>query len=405
MTDDALSAAVELDARAVGSRCGGSRAGAWLVLGVSGAFGFYLGFRVYPNWQVAVETAQVVAGIVKYPAGNPFYIYHTKLWTILHQICAVALLAGVSEITLSRVLSGVIGMVSIQALSLCTYAFCRRPWLSIGSGLFVLATRSASNGANYPILLMATEHTYGALGLSTFALAGAALGAGLPGLGGFLVGLMPSIHPSLGLWLWIIVLLAVLWDVAYARAEFARAFWWFAAGAAITTISLVVQLTVTYDVPKIDPAEAAKYFYAFVNFWDVHRSSVNINGLAVLVNRVVLGVGILWLLMFRSQLPRQAAFLLRMMVIGAAVGIAMAYASWIPPDRIPLSVLTVMPTRVLNFNGMIVVAALIGLIARYEEKWSAALLLVLLLGGLLLSNRSMLWEWNVAAPWAGLQRG
>jgi hypothetical protein len=63
---------------------------------------FLLGFVVYPSWQVAVEPAQVVAGLVHYPAGNAFYVYETKLWTILHQIGAVLLRAGVSEIVLSR---------------------------------------------------------------------------------------------------------------------------------------------------------------------------------------------------------------------------------------------------------------------------------------------------------------
>ena len=53
---------------------------------------------------MAVETAQVVAGLVKYPSGNPFYVYHTKLWTVVHQICAVLLRAGVSEIAVSKLL-------------------------------------------------------------------------------------------------------------------------------------------------------------------------------------------------------------------------------------------------------------------------------------------------------------
>ena len=48
----------------------------------------------FPDWQVAVETAQVVAGLVTYPADNIFFIYHTKLWTVLHQILAVAARRG-----------------------------------------------------------------------------------------------------------------------------------------------------------------------------------------------------------------------------------------------------------------------------------------------------------------------
>ena len=95
------------------------------VLVVSGALGFHVGAGAFADWQVAVETAQVVAGLVDYPAGNPFYVYHTKLWTILHQVLAVALAAGLSERTLSVLVSGLLGMVSFQALSLIAYAISR----------------------------------------------------------------------------------------------------------------------------------------------------------------------------------------------------------------------------------------------------------------------------------------
>ena len=76
------------------------RSGPWLVLAVSGLFGFRIGLVGFPTWHICVETAQVVAGLVRYPAENPFYIYHTKLWSLVIQICAVLLKAGLSEITL-----------------------------------------------------------------------------------------------------------------------------------------------------------------------------------------------------------------------------------------------------------------------------------------------------------------
>jgi hypothetical protein len=370
-----------------------------LVLVVSGALGFRLGMVAYPSWQVAVETAQVVAGLVTYPPGNPFYIYHTKLWTILHQISALLLLAGVSEITLSKVLSGVLGMLSLQALSMCVFALCRNALLAIGASLFILATRSASNGETYPILLMATEHTYGVAGLSTFVLGVAAVASGCYGLGGFLIGVMPSVHPALGLWLWILVALCVAWDFRNARHELRPGLKWFLAGAAVTTLSLIVQLTVTYDVPRVDPVERDKYFDAFVAFWDGHRPPVGLGVLAVALNRIALALGFIWLVGFRDRLPKGAAFLLRMTILAALVGVATAYASWIPPEKIPTALLTLMPSRILNFNAMIIVALLIGLVGIYQEYLLGRLLLAAMLVSLLFSGRSMFWEWSLmAAP-------
>ena len=94
------------------------RASAYMTLALAGLMGYYLGSRGFPEWQVPVETAQVIAGIVRYPANNPFLIYHLKLWTVLHQICAALLAVGVSEIRLSVMLSGVTGMLSFQALAM-----------------------------------------------------------------------------------------------------------------------------------------------------------------------------------------------------------------------------------------------------------------------------------------------
>lgn len=48
--------------------------GAIWVLLLSGILGFRVGMLGFPDWQVAVETAQVVAGLVTYPPDNIFYI-------------------------------------------------------------------------------------------------------------------------------------------------------------------------------------------------------------------------------------------------------------------------------------------------------------------------------------------
>src|SRR5918993_1623534 len=158
-----------------------------------------LGFRVgmigFPDWQVAVETAQVVAGLVAYPPENIFYIYHTKLWTALHQVLAVPLRAGVSEITLSLIVSGVQGMLTFQALALFVYALSRDVLLAVGAAALIFFTRTAEYGTIYPIYILGSPHTYGVIGLSTGALAMALLGAGRYRIGALLLGIAPCVHP------------------------------------------------------------------------------------------------------------------------------------------------------------------------------------------------------------------
>jgi len=76
----------------------------------AGLVGFFIGFYVYPTHQSSVESAQVLANIVRYPNhNNPMYIYHKKLWSLINQITAVFLYYGISEIMLCKITSGIAG--------------------------------------------------------------------------------------------------------------------------------------------------------------------------------------------------------------------------------------------------------------------------------------------------------
>src|SRR5207248_599646 len=97
-------------------------------------------------------------------------------------------------------------------------------------------------------------HTYGAIGLSLFVLVLALLGAGCVRLGGFLLGIAPAVHASVGAWLWVVVALAFAWDFRKNVEAFRPAVKYVLAGFTVTAASLAVQLSVTYDVPKVDPA-------------------------------------------------------------------------------------------------------------------------------------------------------
>src|SRR3989337_2496361 len=95
------------------------------LLAITGIIGFYFGMFHAGTLQSAIENAQVLAGIVRYPSSNPFYIYQVKLWTIINQALAIFLYFGVSEYALSFAISGIVGMLVFQALSLLVCALSR----------------------------------------------------------------------------------------------------------------------------------------------------------------------------------------------------------------------------------------------------------------------------------------
>ena len=258
--------------------------GALWVLLLSGILGFRVGMLGFPDWQVAVETAQVVAGLVTYPPDNIFYIYHTRLWTALHQILALALRAGVDEITLSLIVSGIQGMLTFQALALFVYALSRDVLLAIGAAALIFFTRSAEYGTVYPLFLLGTEHTYGVIGLSTGVLTVALLGAGWYRTGALLLGIAPCIHPALGSWTGAIVALAVLSDFRRLRVELRPALPWFLAGCGVTLLSLLIQFALSPDTPAGMTRLSPNDFSTFIRLWDGHRAAVNIWHNGVMLN-------------------------------------------------------------------------------------------------------------------------
>lgn len=367
-----------------------SRTGAFATFVVSGVIGYYVGSRGFPEWQVPVETAQVIAGLVSYPPDNPFFIYHLKLWTILHQIGALLLSAGMSEIRLSIILSGLTGMVSFQALATTAYAFSRSVWLSTIAAIVVFISGATDYGVRYPIFLLGTSHTYGSIGLSWVVLTAALIGCGRYGAGLLLLALAPAIHPSLGIWLGLIAGLSLAWDPRWLREHVLPAWRWFAIGAMLTSVSLLLHLWTGRHVPAIDATTAARYLSTFTALWDEHRQPMGFFNAGVALNAAAALVGLLWLTAFKRFVPSSAEFLLRFVTVSAIVCFACVGISHVPPERLPSWLVVLMPTRVANVNAMMFAALVIGLVSAYRQTAAGRLLTVALLAGLLLNHQGLL---------------
>lgn len=374
------------------------------VLVISGLVGFRIGLVGYPTWHICVETAQVVAGLVRYPADNPFYIYHTKLWSLVIQACAILLKAGMSEITLSLALSGLLGMISFQALAMVTYAISRDALVAIAASLVVFVSGVTDYGPIYPIWLVGTHHSYGAIGLSTFVLAIGLIASGYLRSGAFLLGVGPAVHPSVGIWVGSVAVAAFAWTFAGLREELRPAVKYFLAGCAITLLSAAVQVAFIYDVPQVDAAAVERSFSTFERLWDAHRRArVTFADTGVTFNRTIVALTLIWLIGFARDLPRSALFLLRAAAIAGVISLGVVFLTWIPPDSMPRTLSILMPARLLNLNIVLAGPLVIGLVAAYRHRRAAQVLLVGLMAGLLLTSKSLLWRWLAALgiqPWS-----
>jgi hypothetical protein len=358
---------------------------------LSGALGFWLGIAARPSWHTPIETAQVIAGLVTYPATNPFFIYHVKLWSVMHEALAAALALGVSEVTLSRALSGLVGMLSFQALSAMVFAFSRRVWYSTTVAFVIFVSRAAEYGGVYPIHLLGTSHTYGVVGLSVSVLTIALLGNGLSRAGGLLLGLGPALHPSMGVWTIAIVALAMVIGGRSGWTDARRVLPWFAAGCGVAAVSLAVHFALTPSIPAIDPDVANRYLEALLAFWDGHRLPADLNHPAVWINAGLLAVSIVWLTWLSQTVPVEARLVLRCLLVGATLSLTFTLLSWLPFGWLPASVQILMPLRLLNVAAMIAPALIFGLAGAWRRTWTGQVLALALSAGLLVSLRSELW--------------
>lgn len=321
-----------------------------ILLIASGLIGFVLGGMRNSCWQAAVEGAQVLAGLVQYPTANPFYIYQVKSWTLLHQLPALGLLAGISEQSLSVFLCGVTGLVAFQALALSVYVFCRNVWLSLLAAWFIYATQVYAFGVNYQIPLMGGTGTYGALGFSFLFVSAALLGTGRIRLGALCLGLAPAIHAGWGVLGMAAIGLAVCseWKQNKALEKYFLPF--FGAGLFFSLLSYGWQWRFIREIPPADPELARRCLEAFVRIWDGHRQPIPLRSLGVEINGVMLIMSSLGLSWFRNNWDGGARLMLRIYQAASVLAILFSLISRLPVEWIPSWFLTLMAPRLLNFS-------------------------------------------------------
>ena len=368
-----------------------TRGGSARTLLLSGALGFWLGVAAQPSWATPIETAQVLAGVVTYPATNPFFIYHVKLFTVLHEALAAALYVGVSEVALSQLISGLMGMLSFQALAVLVFAFSRRALYAAAAAFVIFLSQAAEFGGVYPIFLMGTSHTYGVIGLSVSVLTVALLGNGMYRAGGLLLGAAPALHPSMGVWTIVIVALAIAVAGQSGRQLMRALLPWFGVGGAVAAVSFAVHTAITPAIPAIDRSIAAQYLEALVGFWDGHRRPAHLNSPAVWINVAVLPVALVWLTWLHAAVPAPARLVLRCVCVSAVLSLAFTFASWAPSHWLPASIQILMPLRLLNVVAFIAPALIFGLVGSMRGTWSGRTLALIMTAGLLVSTRSEVW--------------
>jgi hypothetical protein len=334
---------------------------------------------LFPDWHVAIEPAQVMAGLVEYPSGNPFALYEARLWTGWHQVLTPILAAGVPERALTLALSGVVGAISFAALTAFARGFGADAELAIATPFVLGMLNPTQWDFRYPIILLGHGHTYGMAGLAWLVLVCGVLATERWAMAAFLIGMAPAVHASLGAWLGLLALLCGIARWSDVRPHLAAILRGGILGVAITALSLATQLLTQDRGPAVDPAVASRYLDGFVRFWDAHRVAGNVSGFGAFIVCAGLVVAVSLLRCARPRIGAGAALALRIYIACGALGVvSMLVQRLVPPESIPNTLLIAMPTRLVNLPALAFVPLLMGALGRYRGDVLARVVLVAL---------------------------
>jgi hypothetical protein len=342
----------------------------------SASLGAALGL-LFPTPHVAIEPAQVLAGLVAYPPDNPFGLYERRLWCVWHQLLAPLLAAGVGERALGFAVSGAVGALAFAALSALGFAWGAPPVWAVAAALLLWLLNPVGWGFNYPILLLGHPHTYGMAGLSWIALGVGLLGCGRLAAGAFVLGAAPAVHASLGLWTGLVTGACLLADWPRVRPHLGALLRGGLCGVALALASLALHASAQTASPDVDPVEVRRTLDAYLWYWDAHRGDLPLLGWHGAM--VTLGVALALLLRRRTEAgvaatPGRvgAALLSRVYVAATLVGVAFVLlARSAAAAAIPHAVFAAMPTRLLNLPMLAFVPLVVGALAQRRSEPAA----------------------------------
>lgn len=305
-------------------------------------------------WQDPVENAQVLAGIVRYPPGNPMLFYYLKQWSAINQLGALVLKLNGDEALLSFILCGLRGILYFLGLGYLIYAFSRNAFFSaLGACVVYQFVRVVPLGVVYNFNDIESANTYGNLGLHFMLLVLGLFLARRDRSAGILLGFAPAVHAFLGAFSWFLVGAGLFLDARDRRVDLSPLGKSFAFGFILCLSSYCVYLIQgsSLRIPDVSSAETTLYLKTFVRLWDYHRQPIPLDKLGTWIALSAIPWG---LAACRRDRNRSTAIL----SLAASTACLLAPISWLPIDWVPGSVLSAMPGRYLNVPIMILICAM-----------------------------------------------
>jgi hypothetical protein len=331
------------------------------------AIGALLGALAPATIQDGFDGSLVLAGYIDFPAQAPMNHYFLDSWTIIHQIGALMLRAGLDQAYVNELIFLFPCTLMVCAYATVVYCFSGQYWLSLFAAPLYYLTNPLAKFFASPdystiglIWDQASDHTFG-----TWAHVGAVwvigcIAAGRNTLAGFSAMVLIAVHPVLGAYM--VALLAVTLLIAKFScganvSGFAKGA---VCGAGIVVLSFAAYLETRPEASgTIDHAA----FAAYMDFWDTHRSHAITGDIALRITiAAVIAIAVLSVFLIFARPRSNAALLTAGVVMLAVIASTIAYfAEHLVPDLLPEIFLRAGPGRLLNVQAFISTPMALGL--------------------------------------------
>jgi hypothetical protein len=323
------------------------------------AVGLLLGLLAPPTNQEGIDGSLVLAGIVHYPTQSPMYQYFFGSWTLIHQLGALLLRAGLDQAWVNEIIFLIPCVLFVGAYAAVIYCFSGQFLLSLmAAALFYLANPLARYFASPDYMMIGLPwsqppiQTFGFWAHAGSVWVIGCVAAGRKALAGFSALLLIAVHPVLGVYMLVLLIGALLVGRLFLGVTiegFAKGAAW---GACLTLFSLVVYLRMRPDLSG--PIDQAAYD-AYMSAWDTHRSHVMTAAAATRI-AVAEAIAIVVLLVFivLARPRRETAMLTAVMVLLAVIASTIAYFTvHLAPQLLPDIVLRGAPGRLLIIQAFL----------------------------------------------------
>ncbi len=326
---------------------------AFLLL-ISGFLGAIAG-AVTATWQVPIETAQVLLGLVSYDRGALPYAYHVTAFSMMNHIGCLFLAITHSEAASSILLSSLMGIVVMQTVAMAIFLIFRNAYLAPLLTVALAAAHFIGSGIAYPIIFLGTEHTYGRAGFFFILYAALFLAFSKFKTGFFLSSLALWIHPAWGLWF--NMCLAIVLIVQHRRYNALLTpgnILYYCLGVGLSVTAFLWQklhYPVNLAIAPGDASEAKEIFLNYIRYWDYHRQKfadprILVTGFACAW--LTFSFSALLMLRQRNASIGEKLFYSFVMLSTILASLFVFLPSWFDPKFFPEFLVILMPGRFIN---------------------------------------------------------